>query len=36
MVKLDIKDKKILYELDTNSRPSIPQLSKKVGLHKML
>jgi DNA-binding Lrp family transcriptional regulator len=34
MVKLDIKDKKILYELDTNSRQSIPQLSKKVGLHK--
>ena len=34
MVNLDIKDKKILYELDTNSRQSIPQLSKKVGLHK--
>ena len=34
MVKLDIKDKKILYELDTNSRQSIPQLSKKVGLHR--
>jgi len=34
MVKLDIKDKKILYELDTNSRLSIPQLSKKVGLHR--
>ena len=34
MIKIDIKDRKILYELDTNSRQSIPQLCKKVGLHK--
>lgn len=33
-MKIDIKDMKILYELDTNSRQSIPQLSKQVGLHK--
>ncbi|MFX0126137.1 MAG: Lrp/AsnC family transcriptional regulator [Candidatus Hodarchaeota archaeon] len=34
MVKIDVKDRKILYELDINSRQSIPQISKKVGLHK--
>ena len=34
MKNIDIKDKKILYELDTNSRQSIPQISKKVNLHK--
>jgi Lrp/AsnC family transcriptional regulator for asnA, asnC and gidA len=34
MIKIDTKDKKLLYELDLNSRLSIPQLSKKVGLHK--
>jgi Lrp/AsnC family transcriptional regulator for asnA, asnC and gidA len=34
MIKIDLKDKKLLYELDLNSRLSIPQLSKKVGLHK--
>ena len=34
MEKLDVKDRKILYELDINSRQSFTQLSKKVGLHK--
>jgi len=34
MIKIDVKDRKILYELDTNSRQSIPQISKKVALHK--
>ena len=34
MIKIDVKDRKILYELDTNSRQSIPQISKKVNLHK--
>jgi len=34
MKNIDFKDKKILYELDTNSRQSIPQISKKVNLHK--
>jgi DNA-binding Lrp family transcriptional regulator len=33
-MKIDIKDRKILYELDINSRQSIPQISKKVDLHK--
>ena len=31
-MKLDLKDKKILYELDKNSRISYAQLSKKVSL----
>lgn len=31
-VKLDLKDKKILYELDFNARISFPQLAKKIGL----
>ena len=31
---LDIKDKKILYQLDLNSRQSINQIAKKVGLSK--
>ena len=34
MTKIDVKDEKILYELDSNSRQSIPQISKKVNLHK--
>ncbi|MBI4452168.1 Lrp/AsnC family transcriptional regulator [Candidatus Woesearchaeota archaeon] len=34
MSKLDLKDKKILYELDTNSRQSYHQIAKKVGLSK--
>ena len=34
MVKLDIKDRKLLYELDLNSRQSVQQLAKKVHLSK--
>jgi len=34
MEKLDIKDKKILYHLDLNSRQSFSQLGRKVGLYK--
>ena len=34
MEKLDLKDRKILYELDIDSRQSFSKLSKKVGLHK--
>ncbi|HEY0088587.1 MAG TPA: Lrp/AsnC family transcriptional regulator [Candidatus Lokiarchaeia archaeon] len=34
MIKIDIKDKKILYELDKNSRQSLSNIGKKVGLHK--
>lgn len=34
MVKLDLKDKKILYQLDINSRQSFSQIGKKVGLSK--
>ena len=34
MYKLDLKDRKLLYELDCNSRQSIQQLAKKVGLSK--
>ncbi|NQU98487.1 Lrp/AsnC family transcriptional regulator [Candidatus Woesearchaeota archaeon] len=33
-IKLDTKDKKILYELDLNSRQSLNQIGKKVGLPK--
>jgi Lrp/AsnC family leucine-responsive transcriptional regulator len=32
MVKLDLKDRKILYELDLNCRQSNNQIGKKVGL----
>ena len=32
MVKLDLKDRKILYELDLNCRQSNSQIGKKVGL----
>lgn len=32
MEKVDIKDRKILYELDLDSRQSLSQLGKKVGL----
>lgn len=32
--KLDIKDKRILFELEQNSRQSLTKLSKKVGLKK--
>ena len=31
-LKLDVKDRKILYELDKNSRQSYSSLAKKVGL----
>jgi len=34
MEKLDLKDRKILYELNLDSRQSFSQLGKKVGLHK--
>lgn len=34
MEKLDIKDQKILYHLDLDSRQSFSQIGKKVGLHK--
>src|SRR5512136_12697 len=34
MVGIYLKDRKILYELDFDSRQSFSQLGKKVGLHK--
>jgi Lrp/AsnC family leucine-responsive transcriptional regulator len=34
MTTLDIKDRKILYELDLNARQSLTQIGKKVGLKK--
>ena len=34
MRRLDCKDKKILYELDANSRQSIQSIGRKVNLHK--
>jgi DNA-binding Lrp family transcriptional regulator len=34
MYKLDLKDRKLLYELDCNSRQTIQQLAKKIGLSK--
>ena len=34
MEKLDLKDRKILYHLDFNSRQSFSKLGRKVGLHK--
>lgn len=34
MIKLDLKDRKILYELDTNSRQSFNEIAKKVELSK--
>ena len=34
MVKIDLRDRKILYELDNNSRQSLSNIAKKVGLHK--
>lgn len=34
MHKLDLKDRKILYELDLNSRQTASQIGKKVGLSK--
>jgi DNA-binding Lrp family transcriptional regulator len=32
MIRLDVKDRKILYQLDLNSRQSANQLGRKVGL----
>ena len=34
MVKIDLKDRKILYYLDLNSRQSFAEIGKKVGLSK--
>lgn len=34
MYKLDLKDRKLLYELDCNSRQTVQQLAKKIGLSK--
>src|SRR5512136_1676871 len=34
MEKIDLKDRKILYELDLNCRQSNTQIGKKVGLKK--
>ncbi len=34
LIKLDLKDKKLLYELDADSRQSASQLAKKVGISK--
>jgi len=34
MVKIDLKDRKILYQLDLNSRQSLTQIGKNVGLKK--
>ncbi len=34
MVKIDVKDKKILYELDVNSRQSLAEIGRKVKLPK--
>ncbi|MDG6218976.1 MAG: Lrp/AsnC family transcriptional regulator [Candidatus Thermoplasmatota archaeon] len=34
MENIDLKDRRILYELDRNSRQSYSQIGKKVGLHK--
>jgi Lrp/AsnC family transcriptional regulator for asnA, asnC and gidA len=34
MIKVDLKDRKILYELDLNSRQSLTKIGKNVGLHK--
>jgi len=34
MTKIDLKDRRILYQLDLNSRQSLTQVGKKVGLKK--
>lgn len=36
VLKLDVKDRKILYELDINSRQSNAEIAKKVGLSKQV
>jgi DNA-binding Lrp family transcriptional regulator len=33
-IKLDLKDRRILYQLDIDSRQSLTQIGKKVGLKK--
>ncbi len=33
-IRLDIKDRKILYQLDLNARQPVPRIAKKVGLSK--
>jgi len=33
-MKIDKKDRKILYHLDRNSRQSFSSIGKKVGLHR--
>ena len=35
-LKLDVKDKKILYQLDVNSRQPNSEIAKKVGLSKQV
>ena len=35
-MKLELKDKKILYELDLNSRATLNEIAKKVGLSKQV
>jgi DNA-binding Lrp family transcriptional regulator len=32
VIKLDLKDKKLLYELDFNARQSLSQIARKIGL----
>ena len=34
MEKIDLKDRKILFELDINSRQTLTQIGRKVGLPK--
>ena len=34
MYKLDLKNRKLLYELDCNSRQTVQQLAKRIGLSK--
>ena len=36
MKKIDLKDRKILFELDRNSRQSLSQIGKKVGVAKSI
>ena len=36
LVKIDVKDRKILYQLDLNCRQSLNEIAKKVGLSKQV
>ena len=36
MIKIDLKDRKILYQLDINSRQPYSKIGKKVGLPKKM